>query len=88
MCGDIILAAMLLHNSIIDEREGAKDIDDANFFERFYIDEHEKVQQVILSKTGEQPSAMVLDNNKLKPTGHLPWHCKMEEALEKLREEV
>jgi hypothetical protein len=46
MYGDIILATMLLHNFIIDEREGAKDPEDSNFFERFYyIDEHEEVQQ-------------------------------------------
>jgi hypothetical protein len=41
----MILVAMLLHNFIIDECGGARDTDDAIFFERFYIDKHEEVQQ-------------------------------------------
>jgi hypothetical protein len=39
-----------------------KNIDDANFFERFYIDEHTEVRPVILAKTGKQQSGM---NNKV-----------------------
>jgi hypothetical protein len=87
MCGDIILFAMLLHNFIIDEREGAKDPDDLNFFERFYIDEHEEVQQRLSAKTGERPSAMVSDNNEPKPAGRLR-HFDKEQELEILGEEV
>jgi hypothetical protein len=88
MCGDIILAAMLLHNFIIDEREGAKDTNDSNLFERFYINEHKEIQQRLSTKTGERPSAMVSDNNEPKPPGRPVWCFDKEQELEILGEEV
>jgi hypothetical protein len=88
MCGDIILAAMLLHNFIIDKQEGAKDTEEETYFERFYINKNEEVQQKLSTKTGERPSAMVSDNNKPRPPGRHDRRFEKEEEVEILGEEV
>ncbi len=88
MCGDIILAAMLLHNFIIDKQEGAKDTEEETYFERFYINTNAEVQQKLSTQTGERPSAMVSDNNKPSPPGRHDRSTEQETEQETLGEAV
>jgi len=69
-CGVIIQAAMLLHNFIIDERHGQPHNDcDRAFFESFSIDRSQESQRRQTQLTGEQPRALVTDNNEPRPPG-------------------
>jgi len=69
-CGMIIQAAMLLHNFIIDERHGNPHDDfDRNYFSNFRIDGNQQSQQRLTQATGEQPRALVTDNNEPRPAG-------------------
>ena len=58
---------MLLHNYIIDEREGFNE--DASNFQNFSIS-MDPEQQLITDQTNEIPRALVMDNNELWQHGH------------------
>ena len=63
----IINVCMLLHNHIIDRREG-DDTEDARFFREFRI-EMDRTQQEISRQAGEVPRAVVADNNEPRRCG-------------------
>ena len=58
---------MLLHNHIVDSRNG-QDTEDANFFRNFDI-AMDRVQRSLTMHTGEIPRATVSDNNEPKSRG-------------------
>ena len=60
-CGKIIQVAMLLHNYIIDEREGFNE--DASYFQNFSIS-MDPEQQLITDQTNKIPHALVTYNNE------------------------
>ena len=59
---------MLLHNFIIDSREGRLDDRDNSYFQQFDIIE-DSVQDEITEATGEMPRAIVSDNNEPRRCG-------------------
>lgn len=63
----IIRVCMLLHNYIVDQRQGT-DTEDARFFKDFDIqmDDH---QVEVTRQSGEMPLALVTDNNEGRPSG-------------------
>jgi len=67
-CGLIIQAAMLLHNFIIDEGHGYDEFD-RSCFENFSINRQLESQRRQTQSTGEQPRALVSDNNEPRPAG-------------------
>ena len=66
-CTKIIRVCMLLHNFIIDQREGT-DTEDSHFFGNFNV-EMDAVQQEITNQSGEMPLALVSDNNEPRRQG-------------------
>ena len=67
-CSKIIQVSMLLHNFIIDSREGRLDDRDNSYFQQFDIIE-DSVQDEITEATGEMPRAIVSDNNEPRRCG-------------------
>jgi len=66
--GNVVLAAMLLHNFIVENRL-ANNKDEEIFF-RTFATERESSQQMRLTwLTGESPRASVVDNNEPRPLG-------------------
>ena len=63
----IIKVCMLLHNFIVDHRNG-EDTEDAAFFRTFNI-RMDRVQRSVTRQTGEMPTPLVTDNNEPDPGG-------------------
>jgi len=63
----IIQVAMLLQNFIIENRENGV-LDDA-YFSNFKVDSSDPMQLAVTAETGEQPRALVTDNNEPRPPG-------------------
>lgn len=63
----IINVCMLLHNFIVDFREG-DDTEDREFFRQFDI-VMDDMQRHLTRQTGEHPTPVVADNNEARPTG-------------------
>ena len=74
-CTKIIQVGILLHNFIIDEREGFNK--DASYFQNFSIS-MDPIQQQITDQTNEIPRALVTDNNEPGQAGR---HSIEEDAL-------
>jgi len=69
-CSRIITVAMLLHNFIIDERNGEGHDDfDREYFQHFRIDSSLESQRRQTASTGEQARALVTDNNEPRAGG-------------------
>ena len=62
-CSKIIQVTMLLHNFIIDCREGRVDRGDDSYFQDFEI-ETDAMQDELTMATGEAPRALATDNNE------------------------
>ena len=66
-CSKIIQVCMLLHNYIVDTRQG-NDTEDARFFRDFNV-RMDHVQRNLSRITGEIPAAVVTDNNEPRRRG-------------------
>lgn len=85
---DIVNVAMLVHNFIVDYRQG-NTTEDSDMFNTFNHDAEDTLQQELTRTTGEIPQANVTDNNEPRPTGR---RSKDEEASRqeglKIREQL
>ena len=66
-CNKIIRVCMLLHNFIVDQRQG-NDTEDAQFFSSFEV-EMDSLQRRLTRQSGEMPTALVTDNNEPRGQG-------------------
>ena len=64
----IVQVAMLLHNFIIDCREGSFDNRDMSYFQQFDI-AMDSLQQQLTQLSGEMPRALATDNNEPRTAG-------------------
>jgi len=68
--GNIILAAMLLHNFIIESGWETDNVDEEQaYFRNFTTESDSSAQLRLTSLTQEPPRALVTDNNEPKPVG-------------------
>jgi len=69
-CGMVIKAAMLLHNFLINQRNGEVH-DDYNsmYFQNFNINTSLETQRRPTASTGEEPRVLIADNDEARPAG-------------------
>ena len=89
--GDIIKAAMLLHNFLVDEREDESDPEDVEYFRDFSFADlsEDEVPSLLRRPTNEVPDALVTDNNEPRPRGRPSCgDAVLKARAEKLRENL